>query len=249
MKVYVVGRGAVGSFLGDRLASIGVEVAYAPRAIDAVTPYDADVAIVATKAYDTDGAITTLRKAIAFPEKCVFVSPQNGVGNEEKLAEAFGANNVVAAALTVPVDLDRDGHVRAAKEGGGLAFAPVGESAYNWLVATFASRGLRVSVVEQACTQRRRQCELRDSQRPAGPHGALRKHLHAGDSHDSRGERGDGGDEAAADRFAAVSRARVNRFRCLAEPARARRDGAANRRRSRQQTALTLARSTCRQDT
>jgi hypothetical protein len=48
MKVYVVGRGAVGSFLGDRLASIGVEVAYAPRAIDAVTPYDADVAIVAT---------------------------------------------------------------------------------------------------------------------------------------------------------------------------------------------------------
>jgi 2-dehydropantoate 2-reductase len=148
MKVYVVGRGAVGSFLGDRLASIGVEVAYAPRAIDAVTPYDADVAIVATKAYDTDGAITTLRKAIAFPEKCVFVSPQNGVGNEEKLAEAFGANNVVAAALTVPVDLDRDGHVRAAKEGGGLAFAPVGESAYNWLVATFASSGLRVSVVD-----------------------------------------------------------------------------------------------------
>jgi 2-dehydropantoate 2-reductase len=148
MKVYVVGRGAVGSYLGDRLASIGVEVAYAPRAIDAVTPYDADVAIVATKAYDTDGAIETLRKAIAFPEKCVFVSPQNGVGNEEKLAEAFGANSVVAAALTVPVDLDRDGRVRAAKEGGGLAFAPVGESAYNWLVATFASSGLRVSVVE-----------------------------------------------------------------------------------------------------
>jgi 2-dehydropantoate 2-reductase len=145
MKVYVVGRGAVGSFLGEKLEAIGVEVAYAPRSYDAVTPYDADVAIVATKAYDTDGAIATLRKAIAYPEKCVFVSPQNGVGNEEKLAGAFGANNVVAAALTVPVDRDRDGHASAAKDGG-LAFAPVGDSAFNWLTATFASSGLRVMV-------------------------------------------------------------------------------------------------------
>jgi len=146
VKVYVVGRGAVGTYLGELLEAIGVEVAYAPRPLDAVTPYDADVAIVATKAYDTDGAIATLRKAIAFPEKCVFVSPQNGVGNEEKLAEAFGANNVVAAALTVPVGRDRDGRANAAKDGG-LAFAPVGESAFNWLVATFASGGLKVSVV------------------------------------------------------------------------------------------------------
>jgi 2-dehydropantoate 2-reductase len=146
VKVYIVGRGAVGSYLGDKLESIGVEVAYAPRALDDVTDYDADVAIVATKAYDTDGAIITLRKAIAYPEKCVFVSPQNGVGNEEKLAAAFGANNVVAAALTVPVDRDRDGHASAAKEGG-LAFAPVGESAFNWLTATFASSGMRVSVL------------------------------------------------------------------------------------------------------
>jgi len=147
MRVYIVGRGAVGGYLGDLLASIGVEVAYAPRSIDAVEPFDADVAIVATKTYDTDGAIATLRKAIAYPEKCVFVSPQNGVGNEEKLATAFGPKNVVAAALTVPVDRDRDGHANAAKEGG-LAFAPVGDAAYNWLVATFASSGLKVSVVE-----------------------------------------------------------------------------------------------------
>jgi 2-dehydropantoate 2-reductase len=146
VKVYIVGRGAVGTYLGDRLSSIGVEVEYAPRALDAVTPFDADVAIVTTKAYDTDGAIDTLRKAIVYPEKCVFVSPQNGVGNEMKLAEAFGAKNVVAAALTVPVDRDRDGHASAAKEGG-LALAPVGESAFNWLVATFASSGLRVTVV------------------------------------------------------------------------------------------------------
>jgi len=148
VNVYIVGAGAVGTYLGDLLQSINVNVAYAPRNMDEVTPFDADVAIVATKSYDTDGAIATLRKAIRFPEKTVFVSPQNGVGNEEKLAAAFGADNVVAAALTVPVDVGRDGHGHAAKEGGGLAFAPVGTAAYNWLWATFGSAGIHVKVCE-----------------------------------------------------------------------------------------------------
>jgi 2-dehydropantoate 2-reductase len=147
MKVYIVGSGAVGTYLGDLLQSINVEVTYAPRDLAAVTPVDADVAIVAVKAYDTDRAIESLRKAIAYPQKCVFVSPQNGIGNEEKLAAAFGADNVVAAALTVPVDRDRaNGHGVALKEGG-LAFAPLGKNAYNWLTAAFASTGLRVQIV------------------------------------------------------------------------------------------------------
>lgn len=128
MNVYIVGRGAVGTYLGDLLRGAGVDVAYAPRALDQVGPYDADVALVVTKAYDTEGAIETLRKAIPYPEKCVFVSPQNGVGNEERLAAAFGADNVVAAALTTPIDRDRDGNARPAKEGG-LALAPMGTNA------------------------------------------------------------------------------------------------------------------------
>lgn len=147
MKVYIVGKGAVGTYLGDLLRNAGVEVAYAPRALAAVEPFDADVAIVATKAYDTDGAIETLRKAIPYPQKCVFVSPQNGVGNEERLAAAFGADNVVAAALTTPIDRDRDGNARPAKEGG-LGLAPIGSNAYNWLSATFAGTGLAVKVVD-----------------------------------------------------------------------------------------------------
>ena len=148
MKVYIVGAGAVGTYLGDLLQSVNVEVTYAPRDIAQVTPVDADVAIVAVKAYDTDNAIETLRKAIPYPEKCVFVSPQNGVGNEEKLAAAFGENNVVAAALTTPVDRAREnGHGRAAKEGG-FALSPMGSNAYNWLVATFTSTGIKVQVVD-----------------------------------------------------------------------------------------------------
>jgi 2-dehydropantoate 2-reductase len=147
VKVYVVGKGAVGTYFGDLLHSAGLEVEYAPRSIDDVrAPYDADVALVTTKSYDTTGAIATLQRAIAHPEKTVFVSPQNGVGNEEKLAAAFGAGNVVAAALTTPVGRDRDGNVRTAKDGG-LALAPMGSNAYDWLVATFAGTGLNVKVV------------------------------------------------------------------------------------------------------
>lgn len=147
MKVYIVGKGAVGTYAGDLLRGIGVEVEYAPRALTDVQPYDADVALLAVKSYDTDGAIETLRRAIRYPQTCVFVSPQNGVGNEEKLALAFGADNVIAAALTTPVDRDRDGNARAARDGG-LALAPLGANAYNWLGATFASTGLSVKVVE-----------------------------------------------------------------------------------------------------
>jgi 2-dehydropantoate 2-reductase len=147
VKICIVGKGAVGTYFGDLLQALGIEVWYAPRALEEVRLYDADVALVTTKSYDTDGAIETLRRAIAYPEKCVFVSPQNGVGNEEKLAAAFGADNVVAAALTTPVDRDRDGNVRPAKEGG-LALAPMGTNAYNWLSATFAGTGLNVKVVD-----------------------------------------------------------------------------------------------------
>jgi 2-dehydropantoate 2-reductase len=147
VNVYIVGKGAVGTYLGDLLRAVGVDVAYAPRALAAVTPYDADVAIIATKSYDTEGAVETLRKAIPYPEKCVFVSPQNGVGNEERLAAAFGADNVIAAALTTPVDRDRDGNARPAREGG-LALAPMGSNAYNWLAATFGGTGLSVKVVD-----------------------------------------------------------------------------------------------------
>lgn len=147
MKVYVVGKGAVGSYFGDLLSRAGVEVEYAPRSLDDVRSFDADVALIATKAYDTESAIETLRKAVPYPQKCVFVTPQNGVGNEEKLAAAFGADNVVAAALTTPVDRDRDGRVVARKEGG-LALSPMGSNAYNWLMATFTAAGMNVKVVD-----------------------------------------------------------------------------------------------------
>ncbi|MBV8748980.1 MAG: ketopantoate reductase family protein [Candidatus Eremiobacteraeota bacterium] len=142
MKVYVVGAGAVGTYLGELLRGIGNDVVYAPRALDAVEPVDADLALVTVKAYDTPAAVETLRRALRNPAATTIVTPQNGVGNEDVLAAAFGADNVVAAALTVPVDRDASGKGVAAK-GGGIAFAPVGSgSPHNWLLAAFGATGL-----------------------------------------------------------------------------------------------------------
>jgi 2-dehydropantoate 2-reductase len=144
MKIYIVGAGAAGRYLGELLRATGNDVMYAPRDLAAVEPFAADLAIVAVKAYDTDGAIETLRRALGAGSAAVIVTPQNGIGNEEKVAAAFGADAVVACALTVPIETDRDGKPLAAN-GGGVAFAPVGNNAHNWLLATFGATGLPVT--------------------------------------------------------------------------------------------------------
>ncbi len=145
MNVYIVGAGAVGTFLGHKLQAIGNDVVYAPRDLAAVEPQDVDLAIVATKSFDTPGAIETLRRAVRDPAKTTIVTPQNGVGNEETLAAAFGAERILACALTVPVGIGDDGQPVAAN-GGGIAFAPVDPAkAHNWVLAAFGATGLKIA--------------------------------------------------------------------------------------------------------
>jgi len=123
-------------------------VVYAPRNIEEVQAAAADLAIVAVKAYDTDGAIETLRRALPNPASTAILCPQNGVGNEEKLAAAFGPDAIVACALTIPVEIDhRTGRGHATHDGG-IAFAPVGKEAHNWILATFGQAGLRTRAVQ-----------------------------------------------------------------------------------------------------
>jgi 2-dehydropantoate 2-reductase len=147
VRIYVVGAGAVGTYLGDLLSGIGNEVVYAPRDPAAAEPVAADLVLVTVKAYDTPGAIETLRRVLRDPSATAIVTPQNGVGNEEALAAAFGPDNVVAAALTVPVEVGPQGRGVAAR-GGGIAFAPVGSgNAHNWILAAFGATGLPTAAV------------------------------------------------------------------------------------------------------
>jgi 2-dehydropantoate 2-reductase len=141
----VVGAGAVGQYLGEALRGAGCEVVYAPRHLDEVTPVAADLAIVAVKSFDTSSAIATLQRALSADSDATLLTPQNGVGNEERLADAFGADRVVSAALTVPVEVGADGKVVAANKGG-LALAPVGAVAHSWLYAAFTRTRIPVTI-------------------------------------------------------------------------------------------------------
>ncbi len=107
VKVYVVGAGAIGTYLGELLRATGAEVTYAPRRLEEVGQVVPDLAIVAVKAYDTPGAIRSLQRALAYAPETTILTVQNGVGNEELLAHAFGADRIAAGALTVPVERGR----------------------------------------------------------------------------------------------------------------------------------------------
>src|SRR5690606_346097 len=78
------------------------------------------LAILCVKGYDTAGAIETLRSV----RPDVVLTLQNGIGNEARLAEAFGANHVIAGAITTSVDLIGPTEIAVTKEGG-VVLAPL----------------------------------------------------------------------------------------------------------------------------
>ncbi len=77
-----------------------------------------DLAILCVKGYDTPGAIQTLRDL----EPHRVLSLQNGIGNEERLVEAFGLDRVIAGAITTSVEIPAPTEIVITKLGGvGLA--------------------------------------------------------------------------------------------------------------------------------
>lgn len=76
-----------------------------------------DVVIFTVKSYDTAGALAELLDALEESDNnlpAVF-SLQNGVGNEEALAEAMHPENVIAGTITTPVSVLGPGHIRVDK--------------------------------------------------------------------------------------------------------------------------------------
>jgi 2-dehydropantoate 2-reductase len=142
MRVLVIGAGAVGSFIGARLGLAGHDVwlvgrhglaeAVRDRGLTLVEPEgparntratavasvaDAfadgasfDLALLTVKAYDTSQAIAELRAAAGAPS--LILTLQNGVGNEEALAAAFGPEHVLSGAIDTPVSVPRPGEVQ-----------------------------------------------------------------------------------------------------------------------------------------
>jgi 2-dehydropantoate 2-reductase len=165
LRVLIIGAGAVGSFVGARLALTGHAVTLVGRpgliaavrgggltliepsgsrhtalvcAADSIaaaftastsaSTSSYDLALVTVKAYGTAGVIAELR-AMGGVRLPPLLTLQNGVGNEEALAEAFGVDGVIAGAIDTPVSIPAAGQVRVHRERFKAGVAPVGPGA------------------------------------------------------------------------------------------------------------------------
>lgn len=80
-----------------------------------------DLAIVCVKGYDTAGVLPTL--GALRPQ--AILTLQNGIGNEEILAERLGASHIISGAITTSVEVEAPGAIAVTKHGG-IGLAPVG---------------------------------------------------------------------------------------------------------------------------
>jgi 2-dehydropantoate 2-reductase len=168
VSIVVVGGGAIGLQVAGRLALAGSEpsallarpggaqaLSEAPltirlpgatrtvRVAAAATPIELPVpcrrpalAVLCVKGYDTPAAIETLR-ALG-PQ--LILTLQNGIGNEERLAEAFGADRVIAGAITTSVEVVSPTEILITKLGGvGLAPLDPATDVARWAAAFTAA--------------------------------------------------------------------------------------------------------------
>jgi len=174
VSIVVVGGGAIGLQVAGRLALAGgepsallarpsgaqalleapltirmpgatrtVRVAAAASPIELPLPcLRPTLAILCVKGYDTPGAIETLRSL--GPE--LVLTLQNGIGNEERLAEAFGAARVIAGAITTSVEVAGPTEIVITKLGGvGLAPLEPATDVTRW-AAAFTAAGFPTRV-------------------------------------------------------------------------------------------------------
>jgi 2-dehydropantoate 2-reductase len=152
MHVLCFGAGAIGSLVGAWLSESGVAVTLLARRdhvaairtrglivetpqrrisckrVDTITMLDdlagpPDIILLTVKAYHTADALEALRPVVQ--GSAVIASLQNGVGNEELIAAACGAERTVAGTVTINASRPRPGVVRQHSRGGGIGLAAV----------------------------------------------------------------------------------------------------------------------------
>lgn len=175
MKLLIVGAGAIGSLVGNRLARAGNEVSLVGRerhmeairrrglgleeggrvrwesglraatTVEEVAGESFDLIVFAVKAYDTAAASEQVAPLARRGIPVLVV--QNGVGGEEIAAEVLGGATILSAVITLSVEVLEPGLVRLATTRGGLSLAPTvpGQSVAR-LAEAFRRAGLRVAV-------------------------------------------------------------------------------------------------------
>ncbi|MFP4217718.1 MAG: ketopantoate reductase family protein [Salinarchaeum sp.] len=167
MDILVFGAGALGSLLGGRLASAhnvtlvgrnphmqaitedGLNIVgdqplrVTPTATTDGEDHQADLAIVAVKAFDTEMAATQLATGAVD----IVWSVQNGLGNERTLAEVLPAATVLGGTCTYGATRGAPGTVRAAGNGHLVVGQPDGgmHPAVDRVVTACETAGLSVT--------------------------------------------------------------------------------------------------------
>jgi 2-dehydropantoate 2-reductase len=98
--------------------------------------------ILATKGYDTAGALPDLKRLVA--GGATILTVQNGVGHEETLRAALGAAAVRSGAFTISVSTPEPGRVVRHTMKGGLGFAPLASEDLTPLLDRFRPTGLPI---------------------------------------------------------------------------------------------------------
>ncbi|NDJ53539.1 MAG: hypothetical protein GYB68_10705, partial [Chloroflexi bacterium] len=107
-------------------------------------PYD--FLLFSMKAYDTANALIDMQMAGITPPP--IVSFQNGVGNEQTIADFLGPDQVVAATLTTPVSSPEPGHIVEEKQRG-IAIAT--DAPHSEMVhSAFRDTSLKIDTVASA---------------------------------------------------------------------------------------------------
>lgn len=137
MKIGVLGAGAMGQLFGGRLQLAGNDVLFidaAPVTIEALNSHGitvesegsashttvragtasdfgetVELMIVFTKSFHTEAAVASVGHLIS--DKTFGLTLQNGLGNADILARAFGPNRTLAGITDFPADLERPGHI------------------------------------------------------------------------------------------------------------------------------------------
>jgi 2-dehydropantoate 2-reductase len=116
----------------------GLTVITDPAALSGCAP-GPELAILCVKGYDTAGALAALEAL--HPQ--AILTLQNGIGNEEILAQRFGAGKIISGAITSSVEIEAPGRVTVTKPGGiGLAVMDQRVDGSQW-VSMFRASGFR----------------------------------------------------------------------------------------------------------
>jgi 2-dehydropantoate 2-reductase len=154
LNILVMGAGAIGCFVGGTLAAAGHQVTLVGRPVlmakiaaaglslgwpnqspQTVWPQTAtglegltstfDFILITVKATATAAVAHQLTELSLLPGQTHLVSLQNGLGNEETLAAAFGRDMIIAGTITIPIQAPEPGVIRVSKAKGGLGLAPM----------------------------------------------------------------------------------------------------------------------------